>query len=371
VADKPKPLISANMVTSVRLLVMPIMTWLLYEHPFDDGETAGWWWALAIGSVVACTDFVDGYLARKHGPTVLGGMLDPLADKVFVALLYLPIMHVGFVPAWAVGLLFVREFLVTSIRSAYEWRGLQLKTSYFGKVKTWVQMQGILTLMSVMLVSLHTVQMILIASAALPAMAVLYFWVAKRTFLTGSALGVFFASILLLLFLIPDNPQTSVDLAMYIVCAVTWMSGFDYLAGAIPTLRKAGGFHRADIVRVLAAIAIPASAAVALVAIRPQSGFPTFWDALPMLAIVAFELAVGGLDNLLSRHKATTPPLQYSVRTLGASALLLLTLAIPAQTVALAWVAMTISVSGVAWEFWRGRKHYLDDSKWDEELVEG
>jgi hypothetical protein len=91
---------------------------------------------------------------------------------------------------------------------------------------------------------------------------------------------------------------------------------------------------------------------------------------LPMLAIVAGELAVGGLDNLLSRHRATSSVLSFSLRTLGSSLLLVLALFFESQANLLAWAAMTVSVLGVAHEFWHGRRHYLDDSKWDEELVE-
>lgn len=361
-ANKPKPLISANMVTSVRLLAMPLMTWLLYQHPLGGASKDNWWWALALGSVVSCTDFVDGFIARKYGPTVLGGMLDPLADKVFVALIYLPLMHVGFVPMWAVGLLFIREFMVTSIRSAYEWRGLQLKTSYFGKVKTWVQMQGILTLMGVALLPRDTLVTLLIVMAILPGLGAGYFWFAKKEFSIGLSLGVVLGFALVALFKYPALPTTGIHATMWFVCAITWMSGFDYLAGALPTLHKAGGFHRADLIRLLAAAAIPITAVLVMM--------KTSAPALPMLAIISGELAVGGLDNLLSRHKATSSVWSFSARTLGGSLLLLLALLIDSQATALAWTAMTISVLGVTHEFWHGRRHYLDNSKWDEELVE-
>ncbi len=352
------------MVTSARLLVMPAMVWLLYQAPAPIGsaDKESWWWALVIGSIVSCTDFVDGAIARKYGPTVLGGMLDPLADKVFVALVYLPLMHVGYVPMWAVGLLFVREFLVTSIRSAYGWRGLQLKTSYFGKVKTWVQMQGILTLMAVALLSPDTLVICLLVMALLPIFVVLYFWFAKKEFSVGFAIAVVLGLALVALFKYPEGPSTGITVVMYFVCLITWLSGFDYLWGAIPTLHKAGGFHRADVIRILAAIAIPISAVFVMM--------KTDVSAIPMLAIVAFELAVGGLDNLLSRHKATSSVLSFSIRTLGSSGLLLMALVFTAQSSVLAWSAMTVSVLGVAHEFWHGRSHYLDDKKWDEELVE-
>lgn len=361
-AAKRKPLITANMVTTIRLMAMPLLAWLIYQDPMTGGSTTAWWWAFVVGTTVGCTDFVDGYMARKQGPTVLGGMLDPLADKIFVALIYLPMMDVGFVAKWAVGLMFVREFLVTSIRSAYEWRGLQLKTSYFGKVKTWIQMQGIAVLVLVKLVSKEVLLAGLVIGAIVPMLALLYYWLVKKSFSRNNALGTVIMWATFALFWIPDSATTSLAIAMWSICLVTWLSGLDYLLGAIPALRKAGGFHRADLVRVVGAILVPMAAVVALM--------HSSATAIPVLAVVASELAVGGLDNLLARHHAASSPASYATRVFGASALLFLTSAVGDYATLLAWAAMTLSLVGVSLEFWWGRAHYLDTSKWDEELID-
>jgi len=360
VADPRKPLITANMVTATRLLAMPVMTYLIYQHPFAGHGRGPWLAAILMGTAIACTDFVDGFLARKYGPTVLGGMLDPLADKIFVAMLYLPMMDIGFFPTWAIGLLFIREFLVTSIRSAYEWRGLQLKTSYFGKVKTWVQMQGIITFFVAALVSRDDLIKLLVLVTAFPTVVALYIWIVKRTFAKSFAMAVPFMLATVALFAIPKSVSTSVEIGAYFICLITWLSGLDYLLGAIPTLHRAGGFHRADVVRVIGAIATPISVTLALV----YSDAP----AAPVLLIVAGELAVGGLDNLLSRHQANSSAWSFGARSLGSSALLVAAMLFDSQAAILAWLAMALSLSGVIIEFWRGRAHYLDDNKWDEEL---
>ncbi len=353
-----KPLITANMVTATRLLAMPVMTYLIYQHPFAGGGHGAWWAAIIMGTIIASTDFVDGFLARKYGPTVLGGMLDPLADKIFVALLFLPMMDIGFFPAWAVGLLFIREFLVTSIRSAYEWRGLQLKTSYFGKVKTWVQMQGIITFVFAALVGKEEMVRLLLIASAVPALVVGYFWFAKQRFSRSFAMAVPFMLGTVALFAVPKTLGHSVDIGVYLICLITWLSGLDYILGAVPTLYKAGGFHRADLVRVAAAIATPICATAALI----YSDAP----AAPILIVVAGELAVGGLDNLLARHKAASSAWSFGVRALGSSALLASAVWFDSRVV---WIAMVLSLVGVALEFWRGKDHYLDDSKWDEGLA--
>src|SRR6187549_2244751 len=122
---------------------MPLLSWLIYqgaEHGYEDNIYM--WGALIAGTLIGCTDWIDGLLARKYGPTVLGGLLDPIADKVFIAFAYVPFADDGMlVPAWVAALMFTREFFITSLRSAYEQRNLTLKTSYLAKVKTWTQMQ--------------------------------------------------------------------------------------------------------------------------------------------------------------------------------------------------------------------------------------
>jgi hypothetical protein len=79
-----------------------------------------------------------------------------------------------------------------------------------------------------------------------------------------------------------------------------------------------------------------------------------------VLTILPVELAVGGLDNLLSHHKKATGALQWGARVLGISILLGAALLLPAQAVVLSSIAAALSVIGVAIEFWRGRDYYLD-----------
>src|SRR5262249_4521458 len=93
-----------------------------------------------LGIVVGATDFVDGYLARKYGVTVLGSLMDPIADKVFVVTALLPIVDIGWAPYWLAYAILLREVLVTALRSSFEGRDLQLRATYLAKVKTWVQM---------------------------------------------------------------------------------------------------------------------------------------------------------------------------------------------------------------------------------------
>ena len=350
---RKKPLISANMVTVARLIPMPLLSWWVYRG-LRNGDENALWLALIVGTLIGCTDFVDGYLARKHGPTVFGGLLDPIADKVFVAFAYLPFADVDFVPPWAVALMFVRELLVTALRSVYERRGLTLKTSYLAKAKTWTQMQGIGLLVLLPLIGTrHGITIMLAIGIGLPLVggAVLYA-IRKKVWPGAFWMTAAFIAIMLVHLRSHDGDQLTLEVMMGMIVGITWISGFDYVVVGYKQLRGRGDFGRADLVRLLAAIVMPFAIFAALV----ESPAP----AWPVIMVLALELAVGGLDNLLSHHQRSAGALMWGARTLGATALLALTVVMKDQAEALAIAAALVSLAGVAWEFVRGSDYYLD-----------
>ena len=65
----------------------------------------------------ALTDFIDGYLARRYqSETVLGKLMDPLADKVLVTTALIMLIPLGKIPAWVCLLIICREIIVTGFR---------------------------------------------------------------------------------------------------------------------------------------------------------------------------------------------------------------------------------------------------------------
>lgn len=347
---KPRPLITANMVTVARLVPMPLLSWLVYRA-WHTGSERALWLALVLGTLIGCTDFIDGYLARKHGPTVFGGLLDPIADKVFVAFAYLPFADVELVPVWACAFMFVREFLVTALRSAYEQRALTLKTSYMAKAKTWTQMQGI------------GVMVLFPLTAGTRAMTVL-FWIGVAGPLVAAAAlyavkrrlwpGAFWmsAAFAVLVAIHMHDPSWTMKAVMGMIVGITWLSGIDYVVAGFTQLRGRGDFNRSDAVRMLGSIALP----LAVFAALSESPAP----AWPLVTVLALELAVGGLDNLLSHHRRASGALVWGTRTLGAASLLGLAAVVPERATLLAIGAAAVSTIGVAWEFLRGRDYYLD-----------
>jgi|GEM_PF-2954015 len=127
--------ITANQLTLFRIVLIPIPCAILIMGG-QEAKLVAWALYIAIG----ITDFFDGMLARKYGSTKLGSLLDPIADKIYIALLFLPMAVTGIAPLWLVIALLIRDPIVTSLRSLSQIRGLVLKTASFAQYKTAIEM---------------------------------------------------------------------------------------------------------------------------------------------------------------------------------------------------------------------------------------
>lgn len=98
-----------NLVTTIRLLCVPVFLWLLLRGPGHRG----WYPAALLLGALGATDGVDGFVARRFRQvSTLGKVLDPVADRILLAAAAVSIIALGAVPLW-VGLLAVsREALV-------------------------------------------------------------------------------------------------------------------------------------------------------------------------------------------------------------------------------------------------------------------
>jgi CDP-diacylglycerol--glycerol-3-phosphate 3-phosphatidyltransferase len=131
-----------NLLTMGRVVMIPIVLWLMYQQ-----TRAANFWATILYSLAAITDFVDGYLARRMGLTsVLGKFLDPLADKLIVLAALVLMVELGHVPAWAVIVIMARELSITALRTIAASEGVVIAASRGGKDKTAVQMVALVAL---------------------------------------------------------------------------------------------------------------------------------------------------------------------------------------------------------------------------------
>jgi len=92
-----------NALSLARLFMVPIVVVLLLARA--DGLAA------ALFVLAALTDFLDGKLARRAGPTRLGQILDPVADRLMLSSVAVVLAVRGLLPAWAVAILVGRDLL--------------------------------------------------------------------------------------------------------------------------------------------------------------------------------------------------------------------------------------------------------------------
>ena len=128
-----------NRLTILRVAMIPlfVIAMLWQQLPYSDYIAGGLFIAACI------TDFFDGYLARKYNQvTTFGKFMDPLADKLLVcaALICFLADPQTNMPAWVVIIIISREFIISGFRLVAAEKGVTIAASYWGKVKTFVQM---------------------------------------------------------------------------------------------------------------------------------------------------------------------------------------------------------------------------------------
>jgi len=119
-----------NQVTTIRLGLSIALFILLHFH---------WYWAgFWLFLIAACTDWLDGFWARRYGQiTILGRLLDPFVDKVIICgtYIFLAADPNSGLAAWMAVLVLGRELLVTALRSFLEQQGADFSAAISGKLK--------------------------------------------------------------------------------------------------------------------------------------------------------------------------------------------------------------------------------------------
>ena len=143
------PLSLPNLLTSLRIFLIPVLVLCFYLLPLDLRYLA----SAFIFSIASLTDWLDGYLARRMGQmTPFGAFLDPVADKllVAVALILLVEAHASALLAIPALVIVGREIVVSALR---EWMSTHsdrsgVRVSMVAKVKTGFQMTAIIVLLA-------------------------------------------------------------------------------------------------------------------------------------------------------------------------------------------------------------------------------
>ncbi|MDO8835025.1 MAG: CDP-diacylglycerol--glycerol-3-phosphate 3-phosphatidyltransferase [Vicinamibacterales bacterium] len=138
-----------NSLTLVRIFLVPLLVVVLLTKPegrLVPGLTNHMLGA-AIFAFASATDWLDGYVARRRKQvTVVGQLMDPLADKLLTAAAFISLVQMGAAPAWMIAIIIGREFAVTALRSLAYARGVVIASSPLGKGKMACQVAAVLLL---------------------------------------------------------------------------------------------------------------------------------------------------------------------------------------------------------------------------------
>lgn len=127
----------ANLITVARIAASP----LLFAAILRNDEVGGTsWFAFTLGWIFAASDLLDGRLARRYNwVSRSGAFLDPLADKVVVLGAMFALVAVSRYWWVPVGLITVREFVITIYRSYWVRKGFAVPARTLGKYKSLLQ----------------------------------------------------------------------------------------------------------------------------------------------------------------------------------------------------------------------------------------
>ena len=185
----------ANLLGIARIAATPVVIALMLLGTPGLGLAA----ALLFGAA-AWTDFLDGWVARRRGEvSPLGVFMDLTADKVLVSGVLVAMVEVGLLPTWMVATILVRELVIAGVRQMAAAADVVIAARPLGKAKTLTTLAG----MGLLLLA----------------------WDAA----TGGPLaGIAGAEGVLL---------AAGFWTMVVATVLTLVSGWDYLAGAMPLLR--------------------------------------------------------------------------------------------------------------------------------------
>jgi cardiolipin synthase len=101
-----------NVLTVLRMLLVVPLAWLIDDRRFDA--------ALIVAAVAGATDAIDGFLAKRCGwQSWLGGVLDPLADKLMLLACFLSLGLIGAHPLWLAWLVIGRDVVIVAGAATY------------------------------------------------------------------------------------------------------------------------------------------------------------------------------------------------------------------------------------------------------------
>lgn len=137
-----------NLLSLGRILCGPLVMLLVAQ-----GGTAALLATILVMLVAEVSDLLDGHMARRLGASsAFGKIVDPLADSLYRALVFLAFLDAGWMPMWMVAVIVSRDILVSYLRIFSEQKGVTMGARQSGKIKA--VFQGVVQIGTVVLVLL-------------------------------------------------------------------------------------------------------------------------------------------------------------------------------------------------------------------------
>lgn len=160
-----------NLISVLRIVLVVPVTLLLWQERFTE--------ALYLFALAGFSDALDGYLAKRYGWTSwLGGLLDPLADKLLLVACYFTLGWLGLLPVWLVVAVLARDVIIVAGATVYHFRIARLEAdpTLLSKFNTLAQIALVLAVVFNQAISI----------ALLPLTTALVYIVACTTLLSGT-----------------------------------------------------------------------------------------------------------------------------------------------------------------------------------------
>ena len=132
-----------NKITMIRFLMIPLFILVISLWHNAAGDFV----AFLLFAGAACTDFIDGHIARSRNLiTDFGKFMDPLADKLLVCSAMIALVGMNRLASWIAIIIIAREFIISGFRLIAAENGVVIAANYWGKFKTTAQMIMIILL---------------------------------------------------------------------------------------------------------------------------------------------------------------------------------------------------------------------------------
>ena len=131
-----------NVITGFRFLLVPPVVILLLQERFLA--------ALLVFGVAGFSDGLDGFLAKRYDwSSRLGGLIDPLADKLLLVSSFLTLGWLGWIPLWLVALVILRDLVIVAGAIFYHMRieHFEAEPTIISKLNTAAQILLVLAVM--------------------------------------------------------------------------------------------------------------------------------------------------------------------------------------------------------------------------------